>query len=48
MSLANGAVLDVAMGLYKGKGTGEHGLFRELKSLKCALSSVVRRKSEIF
>jgi hypothetical protein len=31
MSLANGAVLDVAMGPYKGKGTGEHGLFRELK-----------------
>lgn len=30
-SLANGAVLDVAMGPYKGKGTGEHGLFRELK-----------------
>ena len=30
MSLANGAVLDVAMGAYKGKGTGEHGLFREL------------------
>lgn len=30
MSLANGAVLDVAMGPYKGKGTGEHGLFREL------------------
>jgi len=31
ISLANGAVLDVAMGPYKGKGTGEHGLFRELK-----------------
>jgi hypothetical protein len=31
MSLANGAVLDVAMGPYRGKGTGEHGLFRELK-----------------
>jgi hypothetical protein len=30
MSLANGAVLDVAMGPYKGKGTGEYGLFREL------------------
>jgi hypothetical protein len=30
VSLANGAVLDVAMGAYKGKGTGEHGLFREL------------------
>lgn len=30
-SLANGAVLDVAMGPYKGKGTGEHGLFRELR-----------------
>lgn len=33
LSLANGAVLDVAMGPYKGKGTGEHALFREL--LKC-------------
>ena len=32
-SLAHGAVLDVAMGPYKGKGTGEHSLFREL--LKC-------------
>jgi len=31
MSLANGALLDVAMGPYKGKGTGEHGLFRELR-----------------
>jgi hypothetical protein len=30
MSLANGAVLDMAMGPYKGKGTGEYGLFREL------------------
>jgi hypothetical protein len=30
MSLANGAVLDVAMGPYKGNGTGEYGLFREL------------------
>jgi hypothetical protein len=30
MSLANGAVLDIAMGPYKGKGTGEYGLFREL------------------
>jgi putative transposase len=30
-SLANGAVLDVAMGPYKGKGTAEHGLFRELR-----------------
>jgi hypothetical protein len=30
MSLATGAVLDIAMGPYKGKGTGEYGLFREL------------------
>jgi len=30
MSLANGAVLDLALGPYQGKGTGEHGLFREL------------------
>lgn len=30
LSLANGALLDVALGPYKGKGTGEHGLFREL------------------
>jgi hypothetical protein len=31
ISLANAAVLDVAMGPCKGKGTGEYGLFRELK-----------------
>lgn len=31
ISLAHGAVLDVAMGAYKGKGTGEHGLFRGLQ-----------------
>ena len=31
LSLANGAVLDVAMGPYQGKGTGEHALFRELR-----------------
>ncbi|MGH2902281.1 MAG: IS4 family transposase, partial [Solirubrobacteraceae bacterium] len=31
ISLDHGAVLDVAMGPYKGKGTGEHGLFRPLK-----------------
>ena len=30
MSLANGAVLDIAMGPYQGKGTGEHALMREL------------------
>lgn len=30
LSLANGAVLDLAMGAYKGKGTGEYGLFRQL------------------
>jgi hypothetical protein len=30
MSLANGAVLDTALGPYQGKGTGEYGLFREL------------------
>jgi Transposase DDE domain len=30
MSLATGAVLDIAMGPYRGKGTGEYGLFREL------------------
>ena len=33
LSLATGAVLDVAMGPYQGKGTGEHALLREL--LKC-------------
>lgn len=31
MSLAHGAVLHAAMGPYQGKGTGEHGLFRQLK-----------------
>jgi len=31
IALANGAVLDAAIGPYQGKGTGEHGLFRELK-----------------
>lgn len=30
VSLAHGAVLDVAMGPYKGKESGEHGLFRTL------------------
>lgn len=30
ISLTHGAVLDVAMGAYKGKGTGEHALFRRL------------------
>ena len=33
ISLAHGALLDVAMGPYQGKGTGEHALFREL--LQC-------------
>jgi hypothetical protein len=33
ISLAHGAVLDVAMGPYKGKETGEYGLFRRL--LEC-------------
>ena len=31
VSLANGAVLDVAMGPYQGKGTGEYALFRALR-----------------
>ncbi len=31
ISLATGAVIDVALGPYQGKGTGEHGLFRRLK-----------------
>jgi len=31
IDLSNGAVVDIAMGPYQGKGTGEHGLFRELK-----------------
>ena len=30
MALANGAMLDLAMGPYRGKGTGEYELFREL------------------
>jgi DDE family transposase len=30
ISLSHGAVLDAAMGAYKGKGTSEHGLFRRL------------------
>jgi len=33
ISLAHGALRDVAMGPYQGKGTGEHALFREL--LRC-------------
>jgi hypothetical protein len=33
LSLAHGGVLDIAMGPYKGKGTGEHALFRGL--LEC-------------
>ena len=31
ISLSHGALLDAAMGAYQGKGTGEHGLFRELQ-----------------
>lgn len=31
ISLSTGAVLDAAMGPYKGKGTGEYGLFRRIK-----------------
>lgn len=30
ISLSTGAILDAAMGPYKGKGSGEYGLFREL------------------
>lgn len=33
ISLATGAVLTAAMGPYQGKGTGEHGLFRELREV---------------
>lgn len=33
VSLATGAVLDVAMGPYQGKGNGEYGLFRRLKDV---------------
>lgn len=32
ISLATGAILDVAVGPYSGKGTGEHGLLRQLLS----------------
>jgi hypothetical protein len=39
ISLSNGGVLDIAMGAYKGKGTGEHGLFREL--LECFVAGDV-------
>jgi hypothetical protein len=31
ISLSHGAVLEVAMGAYQGKGSGEHGLFRGLQ-----------------
>lgn len=31
ISLSTGALIDAAMGPHKGKGTGEHGLFRELR-----------------
>ena len=31
IALSTGAVLDATLGPYQGKGTGEHGLFRELK-----------------
>ena len=36
ISLATGAVLTAAMGPYQGKGTGEHGLFRELREVFAA------------
>ena len=35
ISLASGAMLDAAMGPHKGKGTGEHGLFREIRDHFC-------------
>lgn len=31
ISLSTGAIINATQGPYKGKGTGEHGLFRELK-----------------
>ena len=31
VSLSTGAIHDLAMGAYKGKGTGEYGLFRQLR-----------------
>ena len=30
ISLSCGAVLDIAIGAYEGKGTGEHGLLRRI------------------
>lgn len=33
ISLATGAVLTAAMGPYQGKGSGEHGLFRDLRDV---------------
>jgi Transposase DDE domain len=39
ISLAHGAVLDIAMGPYKGKETGEYGLFRRL--LECFVNGDV-------
>ncbi len=33
MSLSTGAVLDAAMAPHKGKGTGEHGLFRKIRGV---------------
>ena len=39
IALSNGAVLDVGIEPYQGKGTGEHGLFRGLK--RCFVEGVV-------
>ncbi len=31
MSLTTGGIIDYAVGAYKGKGTGEHALLRQIK-----------------
>jgi len=41
MSLSNGALLNAAIGPFKGKGTGEHGLFRSLQESFVAVDIVL-------
>jgi hypothetical protein len=39
--LSNGALLNAAIGPFKGKGTGEHGLFRSLQESFVAVDIVL-------
>ncbi len=46
IALSNGAVLDAGIGPYQGKGTGEHGLFREL--MRCFVEGDIMLADSYF